>query len=89
MIKLNRETVAGQRRHRPPPTGGRFCDTAATACVQEAPRTPSSTKSAGKVHQQPSNELGGCLRRKFSPSTVPEPPLTDGRAKTTHNGRLN
>ena len=43
MIKPNQETVAGQRRHRPPPTGGRFCGTAATACVQEAHRTLSST----------------------------------------------
>ena len=30
--------------------------------------------------QQPSNELGGCLRRKFSPSAAPKPPPTDGAA---------
>ena len=39
MIKPNQETYPSQRRHRPPPTGGRFCDTAATTCVQEAHRT--------------------------------------------------
>ena len=50
---------------------------------------PQVTKGQGKVPQQPSNELGGCLRRKLSPSTVPEPPLTDGMTVTTHDGRLD
>ena len=67
--RRHNETVADQRRRRPPPTGRRFCGTAATASVQKAHRTLSSTKRAGK-YQQPSNELGGCLRRKFSPSAV-------------------
>ena len=49
---------------------------------------PEVPKGRGEVPQQPSNELGGRLRRKFSPSAVPEPPLTDGRAKTTYDGRL-
>ena len=66
MIKPNRETVAGQRRHRPPPTGGRFCDTAATTCVQEAHRTPSSTNRkqvGGIVGRYTSGDSAGSALR--------------------------
>ena len=81
----------------PPPDGARPLKPSRTNEDSSRPlpafktpiRTPSGTKRAGKVPQQPSTELGGCLRRKLSPSTVPERPLTDGRAKTTLDGRLN
>ena len=71
MIKPNRETFPGQRRHRPPPTGGRFCDTAATACVQEAHRTLSSTNRkqvGGIVGRYTSGDSAGSVTIHAAPA---------------------
>ena len=59
-----------------------------TGITRKRPWTPSSTKRAGNTPAA-LKRTGWLSTAELSPSTVPEPPLTDGRAKKTPDGRLD
>ena len=53
------------------PAGDQFRRTAATASVQQAPRTLSSTKGQGNSTPRALKRTQGCLRQKLSPPATP------------------
>ena len=87
------ETRAQRRAIHDPPDGvqplnpSRANEDTSRHCLRSKGHRRLQVQKGREVLQRPSNELGGCLPRKFSPSAVPDE--TDQRqGKTTHDGRL-